>query len=198
MIQKHEAQLATLSIDIQAIRVNGKRMSLAAFKQLQEGDYFDEKKPNCKIWGMVRYKLDKDDGGDWVVYSRDGTLYRRKTPIDDWDARQVLRTEDGNYRVDGEDIPDYYTNGYRERQEKKVEGMEDYYYHSYQDSEITWEEFKEATRIEKEKIEQKWAIKRREKEQKEVHDKKLDKAKREVQRKDWKMASELPHLFIAV
>ena len=198
MIQKNSAQLATLSIDIQAIRVNGKRMSLAAFKQLQEGDYFDELKPNCKRWGMVRYKLDKDDGGDWVVYSRDGTLYRRKTPIDDWDARQVLRTEDGNYRVDGEDIPDYYTNGYRERQEKKVKGMEDYYYHSYQDAEITWEEFKEASRIEKEKIEQKWAIKRREKEQKEVHDKKLDEAKREVQRKDWKMASELPHLFIAV
>ena len=35
MIQKNEAQLATLSIDIQAIRVNGKRMTLAAFKQLK-------------------------------------------------------------------------------------------------------------------------------------------------------------------
>jgi len=119
MIQKHEAQLATLSIDIQAIRVNGKRMSLAAFKQLQEGDYLDENKPNCRRWGIVRYKLDKDDYHClWVVYSQDGTLYRRKTPIDHWQGWQFFKTEDGNYRVDGEDIPNYRDNGYFERRHR--------------------------------------------------------------------------------
>lgn len=189
MIQKNSAQLATLSIDIQAIRVNGKRMSLAAFKQLQEGDYFDELKPNCKRWGMVRYKLDKDDLGNWLVYSRDGTLYRRKTPTSYHVADRVLRTEDGNYRVDGEDIPNYNTNGYYERQFPSWD--EDDKYKLYTKGKIKWEEYEIAKRIHQEKIEKNKAIKR-------GHDKKLDEAKREVQRKDWKMASDLPHLFIAV
>ena len=171
MIQKNEAQLATLSIDIQAIRVNGKRMSLAAFKQLKVGECFDEKKPNCKRWGMVKYKLSKDDDGDWVVYSLDGTLYRRETPMGRWDARQVFKTEAGDYRVDGENMPIYYwSNAYWKKQEKR-----DYY----------------ST---KEEIE----IKYKERKLHEVYDNKLEEARLEVQRKDRKMATELPHLFIAV
>tara|TARA_R100000306_G_C4342445_1_gene125927 strand:+ start:13 stop:528 length:516 start_codon:yes stop_codon:yes gene_type:complete len=171
MIQKHEAQLATLSIDIQAIRVNGKRMTLAAFKQLKEGHYSNEKKPNCKIWGMVRYKLDKDDDGDWVVHSLDGTLYRRKTPLGRWDARKVFKTEDGDYRVDGENMPIYYwTNGYYDKQRRG-----DYF-------------------LTKEEIE----IKYKERKLHEVYDNKLEEAQLEVQRKDYRMAKELPHLFIAV
>ena len=188
MIQKNEAQLATLSIDIQAIRVNGKRMSLAAFKQLKLGDYFDELKPKCKRWGMVKYKLDKDDRGNWLVYSLDGTLYRRKTPTSDHVADQVLRTEDGNYRVDGEDIPDTTTSDYYNKHFPQFK--DDTYGDIYADQE-TWDKYKADLLIHKKKIEKYKAIKR-------GHDKKLDEAKREVQRKDWKMASELPHLFIAV
>jgi len=176
MIQKNEAQLATLSIDIQAIRVNGKRMSLAAFKQLKVGSYFDEKKPNCKIWGMVKYKLSKDDDGEWVVYSLDGTLYRRETPMDEWDSHQVFKTEDGDYRVDGEDMPIYYwTNAYWEKQSDR-----NHY--------GTWRRLKEEQR----------EIIRREKELHEVYDKKLKEAGLEVRRKDYRKAKELPHLFIAV
>ena len=152
MIQKNEAQLATLSIDIQAIRVNGKRMTLAAFKQLREGDYLDEEKPSCKRWGMVDYKIDRDSSvKHWVVYSLDGTLYRRKAPISQWDVRERFRTEDGNYRVDGEEIPGSVIKSYRCQGEDEKEQLG-----------------------------------------------KLNKAVNEVVRKDFKMASELPHLFIAV
>tara|TARA_R110000823_G_scaffold300953_1_gene421817 strand:+ start:361 stop:816 length:456 start_codon:yes stop_codon:yes gene_type:complete len=151
MIQKNEAQLATLSIDIQAIRVNGKRMSLAAFKQLKEGDYLDEQKPSCKRWGMVIYKINGDVHKHWVVYSLGGTLYRRKAPISEWTVRKRFKTEDGNYRVDGEEIPKSVTENYRLQEEE-----------------------------DKEKL------------------RKLNKAVDEVVRKDFKMASELPHLFIAV
>ena len=152
MIQKNEAQLATLSIDIQAIRVNGKRMTLAAFKQLKEGDYLDEEKPSCKRWGMVDYKIDRDSSvKHWVVYSLDGTLYRRKAPISKWVVRERFKTKDGNYRVDGEEIPGSVTKTYRCQGKDEEEQLI-----------------------------------------------KLNKAVGEVVRKDFKMASELPHLFIAV
>lgn len=152
MIQKNEAQLATLSIDIQAIRVNGKRMSLAAFKQLKEGDYLDEQKTSCKRWGMVIYKIDRDSSArHWVVYSLDGTLYRRKTPISEWSVRERFKTEDGNYRVDGEEIPKSVIENWRHQKEEDEEKL-----------------------------------------------RKLNKAVDEVIRRDCKMASELPHLFIAV
>jgi hypothetical protein len=124
MIQKNEAQLATLSIDIQAIRVNGKRMSLAAFKQLKEGDYLDEQKPSCKRWGMVDYKIDGNSSvKHWVVYSLDGTLYRRKVPISEWAVRERFRTEDGNYRVDGEDIPKSVIEDWRHQTEEEEEQL---------------------------------------------------------------------------
>ena len=152
MIQKNEAQLATLSIDIQAIRVNGKRMTLAAFKQLKEGHYLDEQKPSCKRWGMVNYKIDRDSSvKHWVVYSLDGTLYRRKLPVSEYTVRARFKTEDGNYRVDGEDIPKSVIDNWRHQ---KKEEKEQY--------------------------------------------KKFNKAVDEVIRKDYKMAFELPHLFIAV
>ena len=90
MIQKNEAKLATLSIDIQAIRVNGKRMSLAAFKQLPKSLTIED---GSDVWGYVNYRIKKDkkpisrsrDGirplvisepDHWIVYSRNGKLYR--------------------------------------------------------------------------------------------------------------------------
>ena len=85
MIQKHEAQLATLSIDIQAIRVNGKRLSLAAFKQLRVGH--DDHKEGSDVWGYVNYRVEETD--KWIVYSRDGELYRR--PV--WNENRIILNE---------------------------------------------------------------------------------------------------------
>jgi len=102
MIQKHEAQLATLSIDIQAIRVNGKRLSLAAFKQLRVGH--DDHKEGSDVWGYVKYRIPSqtrysislrrrvstgEETDKWIVYSRDGELYR--SPV--WNENRIILNE---------------------------------------------------------------------------------------------------------
>ena len=101
MIQKNEAQLATLSIDIQAIRVNGKRMSLAAFKQLPEGRILEDR---SDVWGYVNYRIKKDkkpisrsryrsrpldipEPDHWIVHSWNGKLYR--CPVRDQDLTNL-------------------------------------------------------------------------------------------------------------
>jgi hypothetical protein len=103
---------------------------------------------------MVKYKLNKDDNGVWVVCSLDGTLYRRLAPTTDYVADRFFRTEDGNYRIDGKDMP----NNYQLYKQGIIK---------------TWNEYKEAN-------------------------KELEEAKRNFLQNDYRMASELPHLFIAV
>lgn len=71
-IETKNATLATMSVTINALHVNGKQMTLAVFRQLPIG----VEKSEGDIWGIVRYSI-KDEGDLWVVFSKDGRLYRR-------------------------------------------------------------------------------------------------------------------------
>jgi hypothetical protein len=73
MIKTKEATLATLSVEVKALRVSDKQMTLAVFRQLPEGSISHSK--DGILWGIVRYKI--EDEVNWIVYSLDGKLYRR-------------------------------------------------------------------------------------------------------------------------
>ena len=78
-----------MAVTIKALHVNGKQMTLAVFRQLEQ------KKENeqAELWGCVRYEI-KDQGSIWLVFSQDGHLYRR--PLDlsrpkvyEWDVKKA-------------------------------------------------------------------------------------------------------------
>jgi len=74
-VETHNASLSTMAVTIKALHVNGKQMTLAVFRQLEQ------KKENeqAELWGCVHYEI-KDQGSIWLVFSQDGHLYRR--PLD--------------------------------------------------------------------------------------------------------------------
>ena len=74
-VETQNASLSTMAVTIKALHVNGKQMTLAVFRQLEQ------KKENEKaeLWGCVHYEI-KDQGSIWLVFSQDGHLYRR--PLD--------------------------------------------------------------------------------------------------------------------
>jgi hypothetical protein len=74
-VETQNASLSTMAVTIKALHVNGKQMTLAVFRQLEQ------KKENeqAKLWGCVHYEI-KDQGLIWLVFSQDGHLYRR--PLD--------------------------------------------------------------------------------------------------------------------
>jgi len=80
MIETKEATLATLSVEIQSLRVSGKQMTLAVFRQLPEGGIGEE--DDGEIWGTVRYKI-KHEGNIHLVYSKEGQLFRREIKLND-------------------------------------------------------------------------------------------------------------------
>ncbi len=88
-VETHNASLSTMAVTIKALHVNGKQMTLAVFRQLEQ------KKENeqAELWGCVRYEI-KDQGSIWLVFSQDGHLYRR--PLDlsrpivhEWDVKKA-------------------------------------------------------------------------------------------------------------
>ncbi len=55
-----EANISTLSVELKAIHINGKQMTLSVFRQIQEEDLWTEDfKLNGIPWGMVNYFWDK-------------------------------------------------------------------------------------------------------------------------------------------
>ena len=52
-----EAKITTATVEIQTLTINGKQMTLAVFRQLQQEDIFDEEKGRLKgvPWGIVNY-----------------------------------------------------------------------------------------------------------------------------------------------
>jgi hypothetical protein len=74
-VETQNASLSTMAVTIKALHVNGKQMTLAVFRQLEQ------KKENeqAELWGCVHYEI-KDQGLIWLVFSQDGHLYRR--PLD--------------------------------------------------------------------------------------------------------------------
>ena len=85
-IMTENAQIKTAQVEIKALTVSGKQVTLAVFKQLKHEDLID--KPTGKLngvpWGTVNYHHDKcqDNYGEHlhVVWQRDRELLRSVIP----------------------------------------------------------------------------------------------------------------------
>lgn len=73
-----EATLSTLRVEIKALTVSGKQMTLAVFRQLP---WMNVTTTDAELWtdaryrGTVRYAI-KEEGDLWAVIEREGKLYR--------------------------------------------------------------------------------------------------------------------------
>jgi hypothetical protein len=79
-----EATLSTLKVEIKALTVSGKQMTLAVFRQLPTTAALarDWKlRQGVAYWGIVRYTV-KDEGDIWAVVERNGKLYRARLTAD--------------------------------------------------------------------------------------------------------------------
>ena len=78
-----EATLSTLKVEIKALTVSGKQMTLAVFKQLPQWwplTVEETLNNDVRFWGIVRYSI-KDEGDLWVVLEKDNELHRAKIEI---------------------------------------------------------------------------------------------------------------------
>jgi hypothetical protein len=98
-VETKNASLDTLAVTILALHVSGKQMTQAVFKQLPEGD----EKENEPIWGIVRYRGIYSSHSIWIIFSSEGTLYKRELktqrPEFGWvaQARRELDIHDNRY-----------------------------------------------------------------------------------------------------
>jgi hypothetical protein len=78
VINIEDAKLKTLSVEIKAMTVNGKQMTLSTFRQLPEEILItDEGKLKGVPWGIVRYFWgDQSKDGIHVVWQDGSNLYR--------------------------------------------------------------------------------------------------------------------------
>lgn len=92
-----EATLSTLKVEIKALTVSGKQMTLAVFRQLPVSEALDGRwklRQGVAYWGTVRYPI-KDQGVEWAVIEQSGILYRAclqsffEDMYDRWNDRQV-------------------------------------------------------------------------------------------------------------
>ena len=72
IIDVEDVAIKTPVVTIKALTVSGKQMTLAVFRQLPVSEWCETQ----ESWGFVRYKI-KDEGDYWLVFSREGTLWRR-------------------------------------------------------------------------------------------------------------------------
>jgi len=84
-ISTSEATIQTASIEIKALTLNNKQMTLAVFRQLPE----QEVEETDVHWGLVRYTIGEKDL--WLVFSREGKLYRAAVPALSWSDEENLR-----------------------------------------------------------------------------------------------------------
>ena len=73
------AGVEELVIQIYAVRINGKQMSVAAFRQLPIVELCDENgesRPNILPWGVVRY--DTKEGNLWLLFKDAGSLFKAR------------------------------------------------------------------------------------------------------------------------
>ena len=65
-------------VTIQALRVNGKKMTLQFFRQIPRGQYFlNEDEPDLTLlpWGRVVYQI-ASEGHEWLLAQREDKLFR--------------------------------------------------------------------------------------------------------------------------
>ena len=77
-----QATVESLSIEVKAIRIDGRKMTIAVFQQFRHlGVVLNERGENPSIradlkpWGYVRHKI-KDEGGLWLLAEWKGELCR--------------------------------------------------------------------------------------------------------------------------
>jgi len=73
-----EATLQTLQVEIKALTVKGKQMTLAVFRQLPQTQAYGvdaAMRQGASYWGRVNYKI-KDEDDAWFVMEMDDILYR--------------------------------------------------------------------------------------------------------------------------
>jgi len=66
-----------MAVTIKTLHVSGKQMTLAVFRQLPKSC----ERKGSELWGVVRYAI-KDEGDVWLVFSHDGTLFRRALELE--------------------------------------------------------------------------------------------------------------------
>lgn len=88
-IQAEDASLNTVTVQIKALTINKKQMTLSTFRQLPAADVLVKVvnpttkeidwvlRPGAVLWGFVRYQVDKCYVTNYnVVWSYNGILYR--------------------------------------------------------------------------------------------------------------------------
>lgn len=68
-----------LPITIQALRINGKKVSIAVFNQFPVIDLL--KIPTENWWGVVNKRVPNEECGYWVIGHVDGVIYKGDTQI---------------------------------------------------------------------------------------------------------------------
>lgn len=71
-ILERNASVNMLSVTIQALKVEGKQMTLALFRQLP----ISTENSEAEYWGVVHYSI-ADQGDKWIVFSQNGRLFKR-------------------------------------------------------------------------------------------------------------------------
>lgn len=103
-VETKSASIETLSVQILALHVDGKQMTLSVFRQLPIAKVFmaDGNPHAASCWGLVRYSI-KHEGDLWLVVSYSGRLYR--CPIDEDFYASKLECAEENLRKAKEELP---------------------------------------------------------------------------------------------
>ena len=78
MSTQHIALVDDREVTIQALRVNGKKMTLQFFRQIPRAQYFlNEAEPDLTLspWGRVIYQI-ANEGHEWLLAQREDKLLR--------------------------------------------------------------------------------------------------------------------------
>jgi hypothetical protein len=124
LVQIEDAKLKSLHVEIKALAVNGKQMTLAVFRQLPELDIWrDFDCGDCALiglpWGRVNYRWTSDgaDGpGYWLVWQKTDVLYRAFIPgvVKEWEFLELVHGEHWKHK------PEYRAHSDAERAEDQA------------------------------------------------------------------------------
>lgn len=81
-MQSSIASLAPLSIEVKALRIDGRKMTISVFQQLPRLSPFVNPQDDAPVvrtdftaWGYVRHKI-HEQGALWLIAERHGCLHR--------------------------------------------------------------------------------------------------------------------------